>query len=717
MPSVRRNLGAGLLLLPGGLAVYASFRAGGVAAGVPALIAVVLGVILLVRAREAEEGALVRQAIDVALMLVPGALVIYLSFDAGGFFPRAPAFVAILLALLLTVRALLAEHPFEGVGIAVAVAVGALALFALWTLVSGGWSDAPGRALIEFVRALAYLLTMVLFASLCRTDERLRWLLRGLAVAFVGVSAVALFSRLFPDVLSVTASVADNRLSYPLTYWNALGLVAALGTLLSLHLTTSAAEPAAVRVAAAAAVPITTTTLLFTFSRGAILAGSIGLVAFLLIARPRFVLGAALATVPAAVVALRAAYDADLLSSSEPTTSAATAQGHDLAVVVALCVLAAPLLRLLTLPLDRRVARLALPAHLRRPITAGAWAGSVVVTVVVLLAAGVPAKLDDQYERFVERRGIPLKGDFRDRLVDPSNNGRLDHWDVALSAFEDDRLQGDGAGTYKLRWTFERPEQVGNFTVDDGHSLYLEVLGELGIPGAALIALVIAAVLIALALRARGPSRPLYAVAFALALVWAIHAGIDWDWEMPAVTLWFFALGGLALAVPPERGIRAAWLSSWKSLVGVAWLALAIAPLLVAISETRLDRSHGALRARDCPAAIDAALSSISIQGQRPEPYAVVGYCQALEGRPRLGVSAMERAVELDPDNWEVHYGLALVQGAAGMDPRRATRDALRLNPADPVAIDAGVRFDAKNRPRWRRLALSALRARDLIAD
>jgi hypothetical protein len=271
---------------------------------------------------------------------------------------------------------------------------------------------------------------------------------------------------------------------------------------------------------------------------------------------------------------------------------------------------------------------------------------------------------------------------------------------VALNGFEENHVRGDGAGTYKLRWTAERPEQVGNFTVDDGHSLYLEVLGELGVPGLALIALVIAAVLVALALRARGPSRALYAVAFAAALVWAIHAGIDWDWEMPAVTLWFFALGGLALAVPPSRAARVAWLSSWKSLVGVAWLALAIAPLLVAISQTRLERSRAAFRAGDCPAAIDAALSSISIQRQRAEPYEVLGYCQALEGRPRLGVRAMERAVELDSDNWEVHYGLALVQGAAGADPRRAARTALRLNPADPVAIDAAVRFDAKNRPR-----------------
>ena len=81
--------------------------------------------------------------------------------------------------------------------------------------------------------------------------------------------------------------VADDRLSYPLTYWNALGLLAAVGTILCFHLTCSRAEPPAVRVLGAAAVPLLVTTLFFTFSRGAIAAGIVGLVAYVVIGRPR----------------------------------------------------------------------------------------------------------------------------------------------------------------------------------------------------------------------------------------------------------------------------------------------------------------------------------------------------------------------------------------------------------------------------------------------
>ena len=243
------------------------------------------------------------------------------------------------------------------------------------------------------------------------------------------------------------------------------------------------------------------------------------------------------------------------------------------------------------------------------------------------------------------------------------------------------------------------------------------MLGELGLPGLLLIAVAVLAILVALAVRARGPARPLYAAAFAIALVWALRAGIDWDWEMPAVTLWFFALGGLALAAAPGRAARAPWLGAWKSLVGVGWLVLAIAPLLVAVSETRLEAARDAFRRGDHDGAIRSALDSISTQANRPEPYEVLSYSQALRGHERLAVDAMEEAIERDPSNWELHYGLALVRAAAGLDPRPAVRSMLRLNADDPVARDAAARFNTRNRARWRRLARTPLETYELIVD
>ncbi len=50
----------------------------------------------------------------VALVLLAPAALIYLSFNAGGYFPSAPGFVAIVFAQALVLRTTLAARPFEG---------------------------------------------------------------------------------------------------------------------------------------------------------------------------------------------------------------------------------------------------------------------------------------------------------------------------------------------------------------------------------------------------------------------------------------------------------------------------------------------------------------------------------------------------------------------------------------------------------------------------
>ena len=50
-----------------------------------------------------------------------------------------------------------AEEPFAGLGSPLALAAGALAAYAVWTLLSATWSDSTARALLEFNRALLYL--------------------------------------------------------------------------------------------------------------------------------------------------------------------------------------------------------------------------------------------------------------------------------------------------------------------------------------------------------------------------------------------------------------------------------------------------------------------------------------------------------------------------------------------------------------------------------
>lgn len=655
--------------------------------------------------------------VDLLLPLAPGLLVAAFSFEAGGFFPGATAAGAVALVVVLVLHVTLAERPFAGLSLPFLVGAVALGLLAVWTLLSVGWSDAPTRALLEYDRALLYLLAFVALGLAGRTPARLRMALRGIAVAAFVVCLCALITRLLPDVWTVSADVRGDRLSFPLTYWNALGILAAVGFVLCFTLSSDVTERPVGRVMAAGALPVLALTLLFTFSRGALGAGLVGLVAAVVAARARALPSALLAAVPTVAVAVVVGYGAELLISGRPTP-AAVAQGREVAAVVGGCTLVALVVRALLLWLDRRLARLRVP----RPRPAVAWAGGVGVVALVVIAAvlaGTPAAIDRQIDRFVA--GNPEGGiDVRDRLLSVSNNGRLDHWRAALDGYEREPLHGTGAGTYALLWDRVRPAES---QVEDAHSLYLEMLAELGIVGLVLTALAVMLLLLGFLARARGTDRAVGGALFGAALAWTLHAGFDWDWEIPAVTIWLFAAGGLALAArvePPgsdanakahaaPRGDRAGARGLGRVLVALACLVLALVPARIFLSDGALRESAQAFARGDCATAVERALDAAEALGARPEPYAILGYCDVRLGVPLLGVQAMEKAIARDPRNWEYHYGLALVRGASGLDPRPATRRALELSPNLDMAFTAARRFFEAEGPReWRRRALEA---------
>jgi O-antigen ligase len=649
-----------------------------------------------------------------SLLALPGVLIIYFSFNAGGFYPNTTGVAAIVLALLLVVRVTMAEDPFAGFGWPLALAAAALAALAVWTLFSGWWSDAPARALIEFDRTLVYLLALVLFGSLPRTSERLRWIVRGMALGIAVVAVAGLLTRLLPETFPTVPNMANERLSYPLTYWNSLGILASIGVVLCVHLSASLLEPRAIRIAAAAAVPALACTVLFTFSRGGIGAGIIGLAVYVVAARPRGLATAAVAIVPAAVVALSSAYGADLLATARPTTTAAAAQGHDVAITVLACTLAAALIRAVLVPVDTRLRRLRLSDRLRKPVVTSAWAVCALAAVAVIVAASVPTRVADQYDRFVNTSGVRAN-DLRDRLTEPGNNGRIGQWKVARTGYQAKRLTGQGAGTFGLRWTRERPASLAGLVVRDAHSLYLETLDELGLVGFLLLAAAILVTLASFLPVNRGHDRSLYAALAAAGLMWAVHSGFDWDWEMPAVTAWVFAAGGAALATQEHSRERRGPVPAARIAIGLALLAGTVAPGVLIVSQGRLDDAAAAFERGDCRAAIRRAVESIEALEIRPEPYEALGFCQVRRGNPELAVSALERAVERDPDNWEFRYGLALMRGAAGLDPRRAARGAWRLNPRDELTVGLLRELRRGDRRRWRRLT-SRLATRERLS-
>ncbi|HEY6017521.1 MAG TPA: O-antigen ligase family protein, partial [Gaiellaceae bacterium] len=135
------------------------------------------------------------------------------------------------------------------------------------------------------------------------------------------------------------------------------------------------------------------------------------------------------------------------------------------------------------------------------------------------------------------------------------------YWHVAWQVIERRPLAGRGAGTFDGSWIRYGDLVRWDVTLD-AHSLYLETWAELGVVG---LALVLVALLAPLA-SARA------AAAIGGATAFLVHAGLDWDWEMPAVT--FAGLVCLAACLEPRTAVgprlRVASLAAAAALVVLA---------------------------------------------------------------------------------------------------------------------------------------------------
>jgi O-antigen ligase len=611
-------------------------------------------------------------------MLLPGALTAFLAFRSGGFYLGATSLAAAEMALVVGLRFALARRPLQGVSPALIVAVVAMGCLAGWTLLSASWSDSVARAYAPYSRVLLYGLVLLFFGMLPFSVRRVRWMVYGLAIGIVVVCGVALVARLLPDLIFDPALAQEPRLGYPLTYWNALGILACVGTILCAHLACSTRDHWIARIGAAAALPMLTLTLYYTLSRGAIWGAAAAVAVYVVVGRPRGLLSGAIASVPPVLIALAIATPADKVSEGYPL--ATEAAGNDIVVALLGCMAAAAVLRAALLPLDAWFDDLRLP-RLNRPVAAGVAAGSLLLVLLVAVAAGVPGEVQGKYEEFTDRSNVnPERGE--SRLFSARAEGRFDLWDISLASYREDRLRGSGAGTFETAWNRDRPSSS---KVEHAHSLYMEVLGELGIVGLLLLATVLVAIVGAFAYRARGPDRPLFAALLAAALAWGVHAGVDWDWQMPAVTLWLFALGGAALSRPLRRRRRRHRKDLEMALprIGgvIVCLVLALLPARLALSDSHLNDAIDDVARGDCAGARVQAASAIDEISQRPTPYQVIAFCDMREGRYRSAVAQMSQAVQHDPHNWELNYGLALARASAGLEPGQAARRAAALNP------------------------------------
>ena len=431
---------------------------------------------------------------------------------------------AVLALLALAGAPLLPRHPAARVALAAALA------YAGWIALSATWAPVRDSAGDDAERALLYAAVLVAAAAAFRARSPVRALEPLSAAGIVVVIAYGLGGRLLPGLVTQHPQVsAAGRLDQPLTYWNATGALAATGLVLCARLAGDAMRPGALRASAAAsAVPLGMGCYL-SFSRGALAALAAGLLTLVLLAPTRAQLRGALLVLAAGAAGALAATASSGVRALVGSLGAREREG---AIVLAVALVLAGLAALATrAPGPDRA--LALPRWSR-------WAA--IAAIAAMLVVPIVAARGRQ-------QAPPATGATNQRLASLGSN-RYGYWRVAVNTGLDHPLAGVGASGFRQAWLRER--DVDEF-VRDAHSLELETFAELGLIGVALLAALLGAV--ALAARAVHRADPLLVAGPIAALaVWTFHSAIDWDWEMPALTLVAVVLAGALLARAGEPG-------------------------------------------------------------------------------------------------------------------------------------------------------------------
>jgi hypothetical protein len=423
-----------------------------------------------------------------AVAAVPLVLIPALGLAQGGYQPDAWVWAGALAAWACAVSVVVTED--AGALRRCWPWIAASGALLLWTLASAAWSVRAPQSVLEARRTLLYAAVVLALIMLARRDAS-----RFLVPATHAAISVLLVYALARYLLSPRRfdQFEAFLLSQPLGYANAVGILAALGILLAGGLI-AASTPTAQRAAAAATVPPLAAALVFSQSAGSYLALALGLaLAALLHPAVSRLLAAVAVVTPAAAVAAALAVYSRRAETAEPRIS-----GTVLIVLLLACALFAALavatIRLTGTEAQSRRAR------------------RLVLVVVVVFAVGGAAVIARSGSR--EPRASYFRVAWHDQV--------LAH-----------PLLGTGAGTFGHYWTRSgKAFDLGGAL--DAHSLYLETLAELGPLGLLLLAATLLAPLRGVIRHRFAPHVPAAAGAYAAFLV---HAGLDWDWEMPAVVI------------------------------------------------------------------------------------------------------------------------------------------------------------------------------------
>jgi tetratricopeptide (TPR) repeat protein len=563
----------------------------------------------------------------------------------------------------------------------VALALAALAALGAWSLLSALWSPAPNVAIEDGQRILVYALAFGLGIWLCNL------LGPRMELATVPVVAAAAFAGLATIVSLAGGDTprdlfeSDGTLDYPLGYRNANAAFFAIALFPAVGLAARRELDWRARGIALATATLCVDLMLFSQSRASVPALVLALLVFVLLFpnRVRALAWLALAAVPAIAFlpAILNVYE----TANDVGVAGTVAEMHAAGIVLSVIVLAAFALAAMAARFESRLPALSEKTERgNRLVARGLIATAAIGAVGFLAVVGDPIDwVGDKAQEFRSAGTPEAAGSSRFSFNAGSN--RYDMWRVALDNFGEDPLFGDGAGGYQYTYLVKR-DSIAN--AHDAHSVELELLAELGLPGFALFACFVGgAALGTLRARRLGPSAAtIGAVALASGTYWLVHTSLDWFWPYPAVTAPTMALLGAACG-PAVLTIGArlrVWWRPWL-VVGLGVLALSAVPLWLSdryvdnaskVWPQDLDRAYGDLaRAQD--------LNPLS-----DWPILVEGEIAKEAGDTDRAIAAFTRAVTKRPEEYAGYYRLAELR--VDRNPtlaRNEVRVALELNPLD----------------------------------
>ncbi|HEX8156908.1 MAG TPA: hypothetical protein VF526_05935, partial [Solirubrobacteraceae bacterium] len=348
-----------------------------------------------------------------------------------------------------------------------------LTALAVLTALSITWAAQPADAWLEANRTIAYAAVFAAAVALAHwVPNRWSTVIGAITLAAVAVSGYAVLTKVLPGALNPDEVYA--RLSAPFGYWNAIGLMAALGVPGCLWLGARRTGHQALNALAYPALGLLGLTILLAYSRGALLAAGIG-AAFWFATVPLRLRGATLLLTSGAGAALVALW---VFSQSSMTASRVPIALQNQAGLQ-FGLLLVVMLGLLTLAgLAANFAAAARPPSPRARYRAGV----VLLVALALVPVGVATRLALSDKglagsissgwRTLTDPNAPIAGNGPSRLT-AAGSVRARYWNEALKIFADNTLVGAGAGAYA---TVRKRDRSVDPAVRHAHGYVLQTL-------------------------------------------------------------------------------------------------------------------------------------------------------------------------------------------------------------------------------------------------